>query len=48
MHWNGVEREGEMGYRDAYLHVNGESGLGACVLVGAVQYTRPFPPDQIA
>ena len=47
MHWNEVEREREMGYRDAYLHANGESGLGACeragVLVGAVQYTRPRP-----
>ena len=38
MHWNEVEREREMGYRDAYLHANGESGLGgsvrASVLVG--------------
>ena len=37
-----------MGYRDAYLHANGESGLGgsvrAGVLVGAVQYTRPSLP----
>ena len=50
MHWNEVEREAvrEMGYRDAYLHANGESGLGrsvrASVLVGAVQYSRPSPP----
>ena len=36
MHWNEVE---EMGYRDAYLHVNGESGLG-----GRARSTiHPFP-----
>ena len=50
MHWNEVEGEGkrEMGYRDAYLHANVESGLGACWWEPYNTPVHPSPPDQIA